>query len=169
MKSFQKEHCVFIFLDCGFMRYFSNISWNRRWVKIRSLLYTPSSIELGIYRKYFIQLCILRRQLRNPHFFKKCCHFFWNQNRVSKNDNTFERNRSNIFLKWMDFSNCVKFWWAQCKFALTVSYPWNDDSSNGDFDPRILEQFVPQIDAIPKTNDISFNGNIIFTMQPRKQ
>ena len=65
-------------------------------------------------------------------------------------------------------SNGVKFW-AQCKFALTVSYPWNDDSSNGDFDPRILEQFVPQIDAIPKTDDISFNGNIVFTMQPRKQ
>ena len=42
----------------------------------------------------------------NPHFFQKCCYFHWNQNKVSKNDNTFERNEycATVFLKWTDFS-----------------------------------------------------------------
>ena len=43
--------------------------------------------------------------MHNPHFFQKCCHFRWNQNKVSKNDNTFERNEdcATVFLKWTDF------------------------------------------------------------------
>ena len=47
----------------------------------------------------------MRRKLRNPHFFQKCCHFCWNQNKVSKNDKTVERNEdcATVFSKWMDF------------------------------------------------------------------
>ena len=43
--------------------------------------------------------------MHNPHFFQKCCHFRWNQNKVSENDNTFERNEdcATVFLKWTDF------------------------------------------------------------------
>ena len=49
---------------------------------------------------------ILRRQLCNPHFSHKCCHFRWNQNKVSENDNTFGRNEdcTTVFLKWTDFT-----------------------------------------------------------------
>ena len=39
---------------------------------------------------------ILRTQLRDPHFFQKCCHFHQNQNKVSKNDNAFERNEDHV-------------------------------------------------------------------------
>ena len=43
--------------------------------------------------------------MRNPYFFQKC-HFCWNQNKVSKNDTTFERNEdcATVFLKWTDFN-----------------------------------------------------------------
>ena len=44
--------------------------------------------------------------MRNPHFFQKCFHFCWNQNKVSVNDNFFERNEdcATAFLKWTDFN-----------------------------------------------------------------
>ena len=44
--------------------------------------------------------------MRNPHFFQKSCHFLWNHNKISKNDNTYERNEdcATVFLKWTDFS-----------------------------------------------------------------
>ena len=58
---------------------------------------------------------------RNPHLFQNCCHFYWNQNKVSKNDNTFERDEdcTTIFLKWTDFSKFPKnhFGWNFDKFA----------------------------------------------------
>ena len=43
--------------------------------------------------------------MRNPHFFQKCCHFCWNQNKVSES-NTCERNEgcATVFLKWTDLS-----------------------------------------------------------------
>ena len=54
---------------------------------------------------------MLRRQLRNPHFFQKCCHFRWNHNKVRENDNSFERNEdcATVFLTWTDFNIWSRF------------------------------------------------------------
>ena len=40
--------------------------------------------------------------MRKPHFFQKCCHFLWNQNKV-----TFEKNEdcATVFLKWTEYTN----------------------------------------------------------------
>ena len=45
------------------------------------------------------------RQLRNPHFFQKCCHICWLCFDFRKNHNTFERNEDclTVFLKRMEF------------------------------------------------------------------
>ena len=42
----------------------------------------------------------------NADFFQKCWHFCLNQNKIRKNDNTFERNEgcTTVFLRWTDFS-----------------------------------------------------------------
>ena len=46
--------------------------------------------------------------LKSVHFFQKGCHFCWNLNKVSENDNTFGRNEdcATVFLKWTDFRGC---------------------------------------------------------------
>ena len=56
-----------------------------------------------------------------PHFYQKCCNFCWNQNKVSENDNTFERNENcaTVFLKWTYFTlfceiNSIKFLLGAC-------------------------------------------------------
>ena len=58
--------------------------------------------------------------MRNPHFFQKYCHFRWNQNQVSENYNTFERNEdcATVFLKWTDFNemkDLKKYEYVNCK------------------------------------------------------
>ena len=69
--------------------------------------------------------------MRNPHFFQKCCHFCWNQNNVSENDNTFERNEDcvTVFLKWKDFSKC--FTCVTKTIANLATYSRKPENYNG--------------------------------------
>ena len=43
--------------------------------------------------------------MRNPHFFKKCCHFRWLCFDLYRKYHNFERNEicATVFLKWTDF------------------------------------------------------------------
>ena len=70
---------------------------------------------------------ILRSQWRDPHFFQKCCHFCWIQNKVSENDNTFERNEdcTSVFLKKTDFS------WFQIYLLTSQSFCFESDPEFG--------------------------------------
>lgn len=45
------------------------------------------------------------------------------------------------------------------------TYPWNNNSSNTDSYFGPFEQFVPQIDAVPKRDEISLDLNIVTAVQ----
>ena len=57
-----------------------------------------------------IQYMFSFKCVKSVHF-KKWCNFCWNQNQVSKNDNTFERNVdcATVLLKWTDFRSTSEF------------------------------------------------------------
>ena len=57
----------------------------------------PTNQKGGLESSSFI----LRRQLHNPHFLQKCCHFRWLCFDFRANDNTFERNEdcATVFLR----------------------------------------------------------------------
>ena len=104
---------------------------------------------------------ILRTQLCDPHFFQKCCHFHWIQNKVSKNDKAFERNEDPVtgFIKWTDFTyrvlgfplhwqflngldyRQIHWLWSysfQCKYAcISVKFSSNSDFSKTPITPHV--------------------------------
>ena len=53
-----------------------------------------------------LKFVLFKKPVNRPHFSQKRCHFRWNQNKVSENDNTFERNEDcvTVFLKQTDFT-----------------------------------------------------------------
>ena len=95
--------------------------------------------------------------MRNPHFFHKCCHFCWNQNKVSKNDNTYERNEdcATVFLKWTDFRRLYE-----------ISFPFTDADSDewlGIKRFRMPEKKRPQKVVNSHSRPPTFsNGDIFF-------
>lgn len=45
------------------------------------------------------------------------------------------------------------------------SYPGDDDSSNADADAGALEQFVPQVDAVPEGHEVPLDLDVVASVQ----
>ena len=96
-----------------------NQTMNRKWKQQLSEWSEWVEILQGFTKFYFKQMLkVSAFYLENQKSFipkvcsfsfKKCCHFCWNQNKVSQNDNTFERNEecATVFLKWTDFKRNI--------------------------------------------------------------
>jgi len=51
---------------------------------------------------------------------------------------------------------------------LTSAYPRNDDSGDWNLDAGVFEQFVPQVDAVPKADDVTLDCNVVLTVKSIK-
>lgn len=49
---------------------------------------------------------------------------------------------------------------------MTISHPGDDDTGDGDLDAGPLQEFVPQIDAVPEGDDVPLDGDVVLPVQP---
>ena len=83
------------------------VSWLACTLKIKEILvFCYNNCSDLLWRQIFLKFVHFKKTIAQSSFLSKYCHFCWNQNKVSENDNTFERNEdcATVFLKWTDFS-----------------------------------------------------------------
>ena len=47
-----------------------------------------------------------------------------------------------------------------------VSHPGDDDAGDGDLDAGPLEEFIAEVDAVPKRDDVPLDRDVVLPVQP---